>query len=495
MVINMKKSTGGFLTRLSRPVGLTEGTPWKVILRYAGPIMLSYFLQQIYVLTDAIICGQVLGAQEVAGVNDTFPLTFIFLQFAFGCTAGFSVITAKCVGCGDARGVRKSLVTQLTLSLIISAVLTVSSILLLPWMLHTINVTPENPVVYGAAYAYCFVIFLGILAQMGYNFICGILRAYGDSVTPLIFLVISTALNVGLDLLLLVPLRMGPAGAAIATVAAQLISMILCGAYTFLRYRELRITREDWRLTREDFVSHLSQGVPLGLQFSILAIGIIVMQGAVVEFDLTESGEMLSSTPAQNGFGAASKLINFLMAAFNGLGSAILGYNAQNYGKGEYRRIRRGTVQALIIMLLFSLLCLAAGMLLSIDGTYQHIFMSEDKITAESIQYGNTYLRLDIGLYFILGFLIVVRSAVQGICQPSYVLGAGVAELIARIVICAYLPAIVNGGPIYAGASTAAFAAVGLGDPGAWLTASLVLLIPFIGRILRMRYEKVPANV
>ena len=195
----MKNNTKNIFAKLSRPVELTSGTPWRVIIRYAIPIVISYFLQQVYVLTDAIICGQVLTAEEVAGVNDTSPLTYFFLQFALGCTAGFSVITAKCAGNSDPKGVRRSFVTQIYLSAVISVVLTAISIPLLPRMLGIINVTPENAGVYNAAYVYCFVIFIGIAAQMGYNFICGVLRAYGDSVTPLIFLMISTALNIGLD--------------------------------------------------------------------------------------------------------------------------------------------------------------------------------------------------------------------------------------------------------------------------------------------------------
>ena len=222
----------------SRPVDLTHGTPWRVILLYAAPIILSYYLQQVYTLTDAIICGQVLTAEQVAGVNDTFPLTFIFLQFAFGCTAGFSVITANCVGSRDARGVRRSFAAQIELSLVISAFLTVLSILLLPQMLALINVTPAHGEVYTTARTYCLIIFIGTVAQIGYNLICGILRAFGDSFTPLLFLTISTLLNVGLDLLFLVPLRMGPAGAAIATVAAQLLSLVGCTIYTLRKYPE-----------------------------------------------------------------------------------------------------------------------------------------------------------------------------------------------------------------------------------------------------------------
>ena len=485
----MKNNTKNIFAKLSRPVELTSGTPWRVIIRYAIPIVISYFLQQVYVLTDAIICGQVLTAEEVAGVNDTSPLTYFFLQFALGCTAGFSVITAKCAGNSDPKGVRRSFVMQIYLSAVISVVLTAISIPLLPRMLGIINVTPENAGVYNAAYVYCFVIFIGIAAQMGYNFICGVLRAYGDSVTPLIFLMISTALNIGLDVWFLVSFRMGPAGAAAATVLAQLVSVIFCFIYTLVRYPELRIHKEDLKVGAADIAAHLKQGIPLGLQFSILAIGIIVMQGAVVKFDLTPEGVMVAGTPAQNGFGAASKMTHFLMALYSGLGSAILGYNGQNYGKKEYERVRRGTLQTFVIMLFVYLFCLVAGLSLSIGGAYQYIFMSADKISDASVRFGNTFVYVDVILYFILGFLFVARSAVQGICRPMYVLGAGFAELAARVLICAYLPAIVNGAPIDSSASALAFAAVCLGDPGAWLAACIVLAYPTVRYIIRIKYN------
>ncbi|MBD9209313.1 MAG: hypothetical protein EGQ30_08070 [Clostridiales bacterium] len=479
-----------FFAQLSRPVDLTEGTPWKVILKYSAPIIISYFLQQIYVLTDAIICGQVLTSSEVAGVNDTFPLTFIFLQFAFGCTAGFSVVTARFVGQNDARGVRKSFAAQIYLSVAISLLLTVVSIALLPQLLGIINVTETNKAVYDAAYSYCFVIFIGIIAQMGYNFVCGILRAYGDSVTPLVFLIISTALNVVLDIVFLSTFKMGPSGAAIATVLAQFISVIACSAYTFIKYKELRLHISDFKVDKTTFFMHLKQGIPLGLQFSVLAIGIIVMQAAVVEFDIMSTGEMVLGTPAQNGFGAANKLINFLMAAYNGLGSAILGFNAQNYGRQNYDRIKKGTVQTVLIMLIVFVICLVSGLLLSINGAYQYIFMSADKVSAETIRFGNIFIYVDIAFYAVLGFLIVVRSAVQGIFLPGYVLGAGIAELTARVLICSCLPRIINGAPINDTASSLAFAAVCFGDPGAWLCALTLLLLPFIKYILKKKYRQ-----
>ena len=187
--------------QLFQPVDLTQGTCWKTILVFSLPVILSYLLQQIYTISDAAIVGQTLTAQEVAGVNDTSSLVFIFLQFAFGVSAGFCVVTSCHVGAQDDRGVRRSLTTQIVLSAVLTVVLTALALALLNPMLAWINVTPADPEVYHAAYTYCFIIFVGIGAQMFYNFICSFLRSMGDSVTPLIFLLFSTVLNVGLDLL------------------------------------------------------------------------------------------------------------------------------------------------------------------------------------------------------------------------------------------------------------------------------------------------------
>lgn len=198
--------------QLFQPVDLTQGTCWKTILVFSLPVILSYLLQQIYTISDAAIVGQTLTAQEVAGVNDTSSLVFIFLQFAFGVSAGFCVVTSCHVGAQDDRGVRRSLTTQIVLSAVLTVVLTALALALLNPMLAWINVTPADPEVYHAAYTYCFIIFVGIGAQMFYNFICSFLRSMGDSVTPLIFLLFSTVLNVGLDLLFILKFHWGVAG-------------------------------------------------------------------------------------------------------------------------------------------------------------------------------------------------------------------------------------------------------------------------------------------
>ena len=406
----MKKKS---LSALFQPVELTQGECWKTILAFSFPIIVSYLLQQVYTISDAAIVGQTLTAQEVAGVNDTTSLIFIFLQFAFGVSAGFCVVTSCNVGAHNPAGVRRSLTTQIVLSAALTVILTVLALLLLNPMLAWINVTPDNGEVYRAAYTYCAIIFAGIGAQLFYNFICSFLRSMGDSVTPLAFLLFSTVLNVGLDLLFIIVFRWGVAGAAIATVSAQLISTLGCFAYAFSKYPELRLHQEDWQITRHDVTRHLIQGIPLGLQFSVLAIGIIVVQSIVVQFDML-NGVMVSNS-AQNGFGAANKINSLLMTPLNGLGSAMTSFTAQNLGAGDTKRIKKGTIQSIIIMLIMAACSILIGLLLTINGTYLHIFLSADKVTAETLRFGNSYLYIDLSLYAFLG-LSLSRETV---CRAS----------------------------------------------------------------------------
>ena len=466
---------------------LTQGVCWRTILSFSLPVILSYLLQQVYSISDAAIVGQTLTAQEVAGVNDTNALVFIFLQFAFGVSAGFCVITSYYVGMRDDRGVRRSLATQILLSAVLTVVLTALALALLNPMLAWINVTPDNAEVYHAAYTYCAIIFAGIGAQLFYNFICSFLRSMGDSITPLLFLLFSTVLNVGLDLLFILSFRWGVAGAAIATVSAQLISTVGCFIYAFTRYPQLRLHRADWRVTWYDIRRHLGRGVPLGLQFSVLAIGIIVMQGGVVQFDMR--GGVMVSNAAQNGFGAANKLCNLVATPMNALGTAMTSFTAQNLGAGHYDRIKKGSLQALVMGFLLAALATGIGLLLSRGGLFYHVFLSADKVTADTIRYGNTLLYVDFAMYLFLAFIFVIRNCVQGIGRSAFVLGAGAAELVARIAVCLLLPAAVAGGTVSADAPALAFYALCAADPMAWIAADAVLAVPFVRNILRKNYS------
>lgn len=483
----MKKIITRIKAHRAEPTDLTTGSSAGIIFRFSLPVILSYFLQQIYTLSDAIIVGQTLSADEVAGVNDTGALIFIFLQFAFGVSAGFCVVTGCRVGARDEAGVRRSLATQIYLSAALTVVLTVTALLLLNPLLAWIHVTPDNPSVYRAAYTYCALIFAGIGAQLFYNFICSFLRSLGDSVTPLLFLLFSTVLNIALDLCFILLLRMGVAGAAIATVLAQLISTIACFVYTFLRYPQVRLHKEDFRVSRADISLHLVRGIPLGLQFSVLAIGIITMQAGVVKFDMSDG--VIVSNAAQNGFGAANKLANLISTPISGLGTAMTSFASQNLGAGKFDRIRRGTVQALGMMTVTALVSVAVGLFAMIGDGYLYLFLSADKVTAETIRYGNTVLYVNFAMLLFLGFIFVVRNAVQGIGRSGFVLLAGGAELVARVLVCAFLPAAFAGGEVSAAAPAIAFYALCAADPCAWIASDLVLLIPFVRNICRMDYR------
>ena len=405
----------------------------------------------------------------MAGVNDTSSLVFIFLQFAFGVSAGFCVVTSCHVGAQDDRGVRRSLTTQIVLSAVLTVVLTALALALLNPMLAWINVTPADPEVYHAAYTYCFIIFVGIGAQMFYNFICSFLRSMGDSVTPLIL-----------------KFHWGVAGAAAATVSAQLISTVGCFCYAFAHYPNIRLKKEDWHITMHDVRRHVSRGIPLGLQFSVLAVGIIVMQGGVVQFDMLD-GRMVSNA-AQNGFGAANKLNSLVMTPMNALGTAMTSFTAQNLGAGRYDRIKKGTLQAMVLMGVIMALAVSIGMLLTIDQLYLHVFLSADKVTEETIRFGNSFLYVDFALYPFLGGIFLFRNCAQGIGQSPFVLGAGAAELLARIAVCSLLPAAVAGGAVSTQAPALAFYALCAADPMAWIAADAVLCVPLIRNILRMNY-------
>ena len=484
----MKHSSGPKgLSALFQPIDLTSGTCWKTILRFSFPIILSYLLQQVYSISDAAIVGQTLSAEEVAGVNDISPIVNIFLQFAFGVSAGFCVITSCNVGSHNQPGVRRSLSSQIVLSSALTVLLTALALALLNPMLAWINVTKDSGAVYTAAYTYCAIIFAGIGAQLFYNFICSFLRAMGDSVTPLVFLLFSTILNVGLDLLFILSFHWGVAGAAIATVFAQLISTVGCFVYAFRKYPELRLHQEDFALTKNDLTQHIAQGVPLGLQFSVLSIGIITMQSVVVKFDM-QAGLIVSSA-AQNGFGAANKLNNLTMTPLNAFGTALTSFTAQNLGAGRHERIRSGAIQSAVIVAALSALSIALGSAMTLGDTYFHIFLSADKVTPETIRYGNSFLTVDYAMYLLLGGIFLMRNCDQGIGRSQYTLAGGAAELIARIIVSTLLPSAIAGGAISASASPLAFYALCAADPAAWLAADIVLAIPFIKNILHQDYR------
>lgn len=481
-------------TNIFKPINLSKGKIWKVILAFMIPIFLSSFFQQIYSLTDAAIVGQTLSNAEIAGVNDTGNLVFLVLQFAFGCSAGFSVVTAKWIGAKNIALARKSFLTQIILCFIISGILTLIAILCIDPMLGWLGISSSEfdinkQAVYNAAYGYLFIIFLGIIAQMFYNLIVSVLRSFGDSFSPLLFLIFSTLLNIGLDFLFIVTFKMGVRGAAVATVIAQGIAAIGCFVYTYIRYKELRFKKEDFKIDMPFVIEHLRLGLPLAFQFSILAIGLVIMQGSLIQFDIGPNNIWIDGSPAQLGYGAACKVVNFLMSPLNALGTAMLSFAGQNLGAKEYKRIKNGFIQAVILSLVIWIIVMMFGLCLTINGAYQYIFLSADKINSTTIHYGNTYLYTVLPLFPFLGVLFISRNMIQGIEKPLFPFLAGIGELVARVVICLYLPALINGAAINSLASTGSFIGLSLADPFAWMLGAVALIYPVYKYIIKQDYQ------
>lgn len=464
---------------LFKQMDLTKGNIIKNILLFSIPILLSYLLQQVYTISDAAICGQFLNANEVAGINNTSNLVFMVLQFAIGITSGFSVITSTLFGHHNEEGIRKSLAVQIKLSIYISILLTILATLMIKPLLSLIGLNESTSQIqneiYLASYTYILVIYLGVSAQIFYNLICSFLRGVGDSISPLLFLFISSLLNIVLDILFITVFHMGVFGAALATVIAQGISAIGCFIYTFIRYPNYRLSLNDFKLDFKNGFKHLMMGLPLALQFSILAIGLIVVQSIIVKFDCNSLGEVIASD-AQNGFGAAVKLNNLLMCPFSALGTAMISYCSQNLGANNFLRIKKGVNSAIILMLIEYVIFGGIGLLLSINGAYLHIFYSEEKITYQAIKYGNAYLLVDMLLYFILGFLYVFRNSIQGLGKSLFPFLAGIGELVARISVALFIPRLLNGGDININANMSAIYGLAFADPTAWLFACIFLL-------------------
>ena len=465
---------------MTKKMDLTQGTIWKSIILFSLPIFFSYLFQQLYNITDSAICGFYLTGDEVAGINNTGSLNFMILQFAFGCMAGFSVVTANAIGKKDIEGSRKSLLCQMILATIISIVLTIISLLSLNSLLSFLGITKETNIdIYNSSYTYTFIIFLGCFTQIFYNLAVCFLRALGDSTAPLLFLIGSAILNVALDLLFIAVIKLGVAGAALATVIAQFVCAVGSYIYIFVKLKEYRFKKSDFKMNKEFIFRHLKLGLPLGFQNSILSIGLIMMQGTMIKFDLRPDGTL--GNEAQLGFSTASKLGSFFSTPYNALGTAMISYVGQNYGANNIDRIKKGIYQSSLIGLILFGVLTAVSLLLTINGVYMRLFLSAEKITSNVIKYGNLYLYSTMPFQLFLCGIFIYRNSLQGIEKPLFPFLAGIVELISRSLVCIFLPTLINGGPINNLANDASYISFCFADSLCWLFAAITL---FIGLVL-----------
>lgn len=427
---------------------LTAGHPWRVILVFAVPLLVGNVVQQLYQFADAVVVGRHLGVDSLAAVGATGSLLFLLLGFAWGMTSGFAIPTAQAFGAGDAAAVRRSVVAGTLLTGAVTLFLTVAAPLLSGAALRLLR-TPE--VLLPEATTFAQVSFLGTVALMFFNYLSAIIRAIGDSRTPLVFLTLACALNVALVVLLVGPAGLGVGGAALATVIAQAVSVVLCLAYVRRRVPVLHVRRADWHVSRADLVEHLRLGLPMGFQASIIAIGALAVQ-----VRLNELG-----SDAVAAYTTASRVDGLAVALLQSLGLAVSMFVAQNLGGGRPDRIRQGVVQATWLAVVGSV---AIGALLLVSGgALVRLFVGDgaDRVVALATQ----LLHVNAALYTILGVLFVLRGALQGLGRTGVPTLTGVIELVMRVGA-----AVVLGG---------AFGFIGVvwGNPLAWAGA-VVLLVP-----------------
>ena len=426
---------------------MTKGSPIRQILAFCVPLLIGNLFQQCYNLADSIIVGRMLGTAAFAAVGSTGSLNFLVLGFALGVCSGFTIPISQSFGAGDMAAVRRRCGQSIWLCLITTVLVTGLTFFFTDWILRITN-TPSN--LYDDAYTYIFIIFMGTGASILYNMVSSVLRALGDSRTPLYFLIIATVVNIALDIVFMGPCRMGVEGAAYATVIAQLFSGLACLVHIRRKMPLLHLSRQDLLPNGREMLYIAGVGVPMGLQFSITAIGSVMMQSAV-----NALGDLAVAAVS-----VGSKVHNMLFIPMDTLGLAMATYCGQNLGAGKIDRIRRGIRQILWVGLGYCVVSFVIARFFS--PSIALLFV--DAAETEVLRLAHYQLVILTMGHPILLALLVFRNSLQGMGFSNSAMLAGLAELAARAIA------------IYTLVALWGFTGTVLGHVLAWLLADAVLL-------------------
>lgn len=439
---------------------MTKGKPISLIMKFIVPVVFGCIFQQFYNTVDTIIVGRFVGVGALAAVGSTGTIMFLILGFVSGLTTGFTVLTAQRYGAGDEKGLKRSVGNAVLLSVIVSIVVTFFSIVFMKPLLRIMH-TPSD--IFEQAYDYVIVICAGMVCTVAYNISASILRAIGNSKAPLWFLIVSVVVNFVLDLVFIITFKMGVAGAAYATIAAQGISGLFCLIYIWKKVPILHLEREHFRLCGDDTRVQLGIGLPMALQFSITAIGAILVQVAL---------NMLGSV-AVAAYTAAIKIEQVLEQPLFAMGTTMATYSAQNMGVGDLKRIREGTKVSALLTYAYALIAGATAIL-----TIRHaivLFVSGED-AALITDYAVTYIRVVSPFFIPLGTIFVYRNVLQGAGYAFTPMFAGVVELVARTVVA------------FVAAHFMSFIGISLANVAAWVTAGVYLWAAY--EIMIRRAEK-----
>ena len=429
---------------------LTTGSPMRLIIGFALPTLFGMLFQQLYNMVDAMIVGKLLGAAARAAVGSTGSVNFFVIGFCMGVCNGFAIPVAQRMGAGEPSKMRRYVANAAWLSVLFAVVLTVATGLLCRQIL-TVMLTPAD--IFANAYAYIFVIFMGIPATFLYNLLAGVIRSLGDSKTPVYFLALSSVLNILLDFALILGFRAGVAGAAIATVASQGVSGIACLLYMRKRYPILRMTKEEQRLDLHACGVLCAMGIPMGLQYSITAIGSIVLQSSV-----NALGSLYVAAVAAGG-----KVYQLLACPFDAMGATMATYCGQNVGACRLDRLSRGIRSCALLGLGYSVIAFCA--MLRFAPQCALLFLDSRELDAALLtQLAARYILIQSAFFFPLSLVNIVRFSIQGMGFSPFAILAGVLEMAARTGVGMLLV------PTF-GYTAACFA-----SPAAWVCADLFLI-------------------
>lgn len=429
---------------------MTEGRIFPQIFYFTLPLLMGNLLQQTYSLVDAAIVGQFLGIDSLAAVGASSSVVFLILGFCNGCCGGFGIPVAQKFGARDYGTMRRCVAVSLQLAVLMSVVLALVTGFLCDDILRLMR-TPAN--IFDEAYEYLLITFVGIPCTFFYNLLSSIIRALGDSKTPFWFLLLAAVLNIVLDLFCIVVLGWGVAGAAIATVFSQGVSAVLCYVYMMRRFDVLRTTPSERRFDRAIARSLLNIGVPMGLQFSITAIGSIMLQSA----------NNALGTACVAAFTAAMRIKMFFMCPFESLGIAMATFAGQNYGAGRPERIRQGVKAAALMALAYW----GFTFVVLMCGARWLALLFVDAGEAEILDDTALFLHVSVSFFPVLGLLCILRYTIQGAGFTNLAMLSGVSEMVARILVS------VLAVPAWG------YMAVCFGDATAWIFADAFLIPAF----------------
>lgn len=437
---------------------MTSGPCLPLIFNFTLPLLLGNMLQQTYSLIDAAIVGKFLGINALASVGASTSVVFLILGFCNGCCGGFGIPVAQKFGARDYVSMRRLVSVSLKLAGMMSVGIALITCLLCAFILRTMQ-TPEN--IFQDAYWYLLITFIGVPCTFFYNLLSSIIRALGDSKTPFWFLLFSTILNVLLDLLCILVFHWGVAGAAIATVFSQGVSAVLCYFYMYRKFEILRMQPADKRFRPELARQLIFVGIPMGLQFSITAIGSIMLQSA----------NNALGTACVAAFTAAMRIKMFFLCMLESLGIAMATFCGQNYGAGKPERIWTGVKAASLMMIVY----VAAVAIILWGFSEKFVLLFVDPSEIEIIADAALFLHISVSFFPVLGVLCILRYSIQGAGYTKLAMFSGVSEMIARILVS------VVAVPLWG------FWAVCFGDPTAWVFADAFLIPAFIYVYRRLR--------